>query len=174
MTGPLRKVLSAKIHRATISEANVDYEGSITIPPELLQAADIAPYESVCVWNVTRGTRLETYAISGLPGSNDVCANGAAAHLIQPGDRVIIAAYAFMTTEQLKQHRPRLIFVDEQNRITHSGPEVPGPQRRSDPGSISGSDGDRSTSPPPSGAGTSPKLPPASDLTDDSSRRQFT
>ncbi|MEL6106695.1 MAG: aspartate 1-decarboxylase [Planctomycetota bacterium] len=130
MTGPFRKLLSAKIHRATVTEANVDYEGSITIPPHLLQAAGIAPYEAVCVWNVTRGSRLETYAIEGLPDSADICANGAAAHLIQPGDRVILATYAFVPASDLDQHQPKLVFVDERNQIVHSGPEIPGPQRR--------------------------------------------
>ncbi|MCO8122852.1 aspartate 1-decarboxylase [Stieleria sp. TO1_6] len=131
MNAPFRKLLSAKIHRATITQANVDYEGSITIPPQLLEAADISAYEAVCVWNVTRGTRLETYAITGQPGSSDVCANGAAAHLIQPGDRVIIATYAYVPQDQIHQHRPRLIFVDDHNQITHSGPEIAGPQLRS-------------------------------------------
>lgn len=132
MNGPFRKVLSAKIHRAVITEANVDYEGSLTIPPELLDATGIIPYESVCVWNVTRGTRLETYAIQGLPESTDICANGAAAHLIQPGDRVIIAAFAYLPEDQIADHRPKLIFVDDYNRIAHRGPEVAGPELRTD------------------------------------------
>ena len=132
MNAPFRKMLSAKIHRATVTQADVDYEGSITIPPELLSAAGIHPYEAVCVWNVNRGSRLETYAISGLPGSRDICANGAAAHLIQPGDRVIIASYSFVPEDQIAHHRPRLIFVDDQNRIAHRGPEVAGPQVRGD------------------------------------------
>jgi aspartate 1-decarboxylase len=132
MNGSFRKLLSAKIHRATVTQADVDYEGSITIPPDLLSAADIHPYESVCVWNVDRGSRLETYAITGLPGSRDICANGAAAHLIRPGDRVIIASYRFVAEDQLADHRPRLIFVDEQNRIAHRGPEIAGPRVRGD------------------------------------------
>ena len=123
-------MLAAKIHRATVTAANVDYEGSITIPPELLEAAGIHPYESVHVWNVNRGTRLETYAIGGLPGSADICANGAAAHLIFPGDRVILACYAYVPIDKIQDHCPRLIFVDEANRITHAGPEIAGPQRR--------------------------------------------
>ena len=131
MNGTFRKLLSAKIHRATVTAADVDYEGSVTIPPELLEAAGIHPYESIHVWNTTRGTRLETYAISGLRGSNDICANGAAAHLIRPGDRVILATYAFVSEDDLHHHCPKLIFVDESNLITHSGPELPGPQRRS-------------------------------------------
>ena len=131
MNNAFRKMLAAKIHRATVTAANADYEGSITVPPELLKAAGIHPYESVQVWNVDRGTRLETYAINGLPGSSDICANGAAAHLIFPGDRVILACYAFVPIDNIHHHRPRLIFVDEANRITHAGPEVAGPQRRS-------------------------------------------
>jgi aspartate 1-decarboxylase len=130
MNGSFRKLLSAKIHRATVTAADVDYEGSLTIPPELLEAAGIHPYESIHVWNTTRGTRLETYAIAGARGSSDICANGAAAHLIRPGDQVILAAYAFVASEDLEQHRPRLVFVDDSNQIIHPGPEVAGPQRR--------------------------------------------
>jgi len=130
MNGPYRKLLAAKIHRATVTGADVDYEGSVTIPPELLEAAGIHPYESIHIWNTTRGTRLETYAIAGLQGSSDICANGAAAHLIRPGDHVILAAYAFVPEQDVPTHRPKLIFVNESNQITRSGPEVPGPQRR--------------------------------------------
>lgn len=125
-----RKLLSAKIHRATITGADLAYEGSLTVPPELLEAAGIVPYESLHVWNVTRGTRLETYAIAGQPGSSDVCANGAAAHLIFPGDQVILATFAYVPVDQAAEHRPRLVFVDHQNRITHGGPEIPGPGLR--------------------------------------------
>lgn len=130
MNGAYRKMLAAKIHRATVTGANVDYEGSITIPPNLLEASGIHPYESVHVWNVTRGTRLETYAITGTPHTNDICANGAAAHLIRPGDRVIIACYGFIPEDEIANHKPRLIFVDEENQIKHAGPEIAGPQRR--------------------------------------------
>ena len=130
MNGPFRKLLAAKIHRATVTAADVDYEGSMTVPPDLLEASGISPYESIHVWNTTRGTRLETYAIAGLPGSHDVCANGAAAHLIRPGDRVILASFAFVPAESIADHRPKLIFVDEATRSTHAGPEVPGPQHR--------------------------------------------
>lgn len=130
MNGSFRKLLSAKIHRATVTGADVDYEGSVTVPPELLAAADIHPYESVHIWNVTRGTRLETYAIAGSQGSSDICANGAAAHLVRPGDQIILASYAFVPDEEVSQHRPKLIFVNDSNQITHAGPEVPGPQRR--------------------------------------------
>jgi aspartate 1-decarboxylase len=130
MNGTFRKLLSAKIHRATVTGADVDYEGSVTIPPELLEAADIHPYEAVHIWNITRGTRLETYAIAGLHGSNDICANGAAAHLIRPGDKVIVSSFTFVPADNLHNHRPKLIFVNESNQITHAGPELPGPQRR--------------------------------------------
>lgn len=125
-----RKLLAAKIHRATVTAADVNYEGSLTVPPELLQAAGIATYESLHVWNVTRGSRLETYAIQGLAGSRDICANGAAAHLIRPGDHVILAAYAMIAEEEVQTHQPKLIFVNERNEITHTGPELPGPQMR--------------------------------------------
>lgn len=127
----LRKLLHAKIHRLTVTGANVEYEGSFTIPPDLMEAAAIVPYEAIQVWNVTRGTRLETYAIRGDVGSRDVCANGAAAHLIQPGDQVILASYTFVAAGDIVGHQPRLVFVDSQNRITHTGPEIPGPHRRS-------------------------------------------
>lgn len=130
MNGAYRKLLAAKIHRATVTAADVDYEGSVTVPPELLRAAGIHPYESVHVWNTSRGSRLETYAIEGLPGSSDVCANGAAAHLIRPGDRIILACYAFVPEDLVASHRPQLVFVDECNQIIHAGPEIPGPQRR--------------------------------------------
>ncbi len=130
MNVPFRKLLAAKIHRATVTAADVDYEGSVTVPPELLEAAGIAPYESIHIWNTTRGTRLETYAIAGLPGSHDVCANGAAAHLVRPGDRVILASFSFVPVDSIADHRPKLIFVDESNRILHEGPEIAGPQRR--------------------------------------------
>ena len=113
-----------------MTAADVAYEGSVTIPPKLLEAAGIEVYESVHVWNVTRGTRLETYAIAGLHGSNDICMNGAAAHLVHPGDQVILATFALVANEDVHNHRPRLIFVDHENRIKHAGPELAGPQRR--------------------------------------------
>ncbi|QDS96713.1 Aspartate 1-decarboxylase precursor [Roseimaritima multifibrata] len=126
----MRKLLSAKLHRLTVTHADLAYEGSFTLPPELMEAAGILPYESLHVWNVTRGTRLETYAIQGLAGSSDVCANGAAAHLICPGDQVIVATYTFVANEDLSAHQPRLIFVNEKNQLSHTGPEIAGPQLR--------------------------------------------
>ena len=125
-----RKLLLAKIHGATVTAADLEYEGSLTLPPELLRATGIVPHESLHVWNVTRGSRLETYAIQGVEGSGDVCANGAAAHHIFPGDRIIIAAYGFYTAEEVAAHEPKVVFVDAANRVVGQGPEVPGPERR--------------------------------------------
>ena len=128
----LRKLLRSKIHRATVTQADLDYEGSLTLPPNLMRAADIQPYESVHVWNVSRGTRLETYAILGEEGSLDVCANGAAAHLIRPGDIIIVATYGFFSDSETEpaQADPRVVFVDGDNKMVRVGKEVPGPRRR--------------------------------------------
>ncbi len=129
-----RKFLRSKIHRATVTQADLDYEGSLTLPPNLMRAADIRGYESVHVWNVTRGTRLETYAIEGEEGSTDICANGAAAHLVQPGDLIIIATFAYqMDANEEQPVEPRVVFVDSQNRMVHLGHEIPGPRRRGVP-----------------------------------------
>lgn len=127
-----RKFLRSKIHRATVTQADLHYEGSLTLPPDLLIAAGIAPFEAVQVWNVTRGTRLETYAILGEIGTNDVCINGAAAHLVRPGDIVIVAAFGFIqeTDSELQVPDPKVVFVDENNRISLMGKEIPGPRRR--------------------------------------------
>ena len=122
-----RKVLHSKIHRARVTQAELHYEGSVTIPPELLFAADIHEYEGVHIWNVTRGTRFETYAITGKPGSTDICINGAAAHLAKPGDIVIIACFEHIESERIYTHKPRLVFVDENNRMLPTRAEVPGP-----------------------------------------------
>lgn len=122
-----RKVLHSKIHRATVTEADLDYEGSITLNPELMEAADIAEYEAVCVWNVTGGGRFETYAIKGEPGTNNICVNGAAAHYASPGDLVIIACFDFIKGELIGDHKPKLVFVDENNQIKELRDEIPGP-----------------------------------------------
>jgi aspartate 1-decarboxylase len=110
-------MLKARIHRATVTDAHLDYEGSITIDSDLLSASGIIPYEKVEIYNVTRGTRLATYAISGEAGSGVIGINGAAAHLAGRGDLVIIAAYAEMTPEEARDHKPSLVFVDARNRI---------------------------------------------------------
>ncbi len=127
-----RKFLRSKIHRATVTQADLDYEGSLTLPPNLMRAADIHAYEAVQVWNVTRGTRLETYAISGEEGSRDICANGAAAHLIRPGDVVIVATFSFLVDarEESLLVEPKVVFVDSQNQMIRVGKELPGPRRR--------------------------------------------
>ncbi len=123
----LRKVLSAKIHRATITHADLNYEGSVTIPPELLALTDIREFEAVSVWNVTSGTRFETYAISGEPNSTAICVNGAAAHLVTVGDLVIIASFVQIDDDHLASHKPKVVFVDAHNRVRHIRAEVPGP-----------------------------------------------
>ena len=130
--GLMRRVmLKSKIHRARVTHADVNYEGSLTLDASLLEAADILPHEQVHVWNVTRGTRLTTYAIAGEPGSGVVCVNGAAAHLARPGDVIIVATFAEIDDDAARSHRPRVVFVDENNRITHAAAdEVPGPKRR--------------------------------------------
>ncbi len=120
-----RKFLRAKIHRATVTESNLEYEGSLTIPPDLLAAAEIAEYEAIHVWNVTQGTRFETYALRGVPGFRGICVNGAAAHLASPGDIIIIAAFGIVDEAQAKTFKPKAIFVDENNRIVEQRLEEP-------------------------------------------------
>lgn len=124
-------MLKSKIHRARVTDADIDYEGSLTLDRDLLQAADIVANEEVHVWNVTRGTRLRTYAMEGVAGSGVVCVNGAAAHLARPGDLVIIATFTLVDEQDVPAHQPRIILVDNNNRI-RTGPaeEVPGPDRR--------------------------------------------
>ena len=112
-----RYMLKSKIHRAKITQADVNYEGSLTLDQELLHVGDIVPYEEVHVWNVTRGTRFRTYAMLGEQGSGTVCANGAAALLVEPGDLVIIATFTMVDDEKMKAFQPRIVFVDENNRI---------------------------------------------------------
>jgi aspartate 1-decarboxylase len=115
-----RTLLKAKIHRATVTEANIDYDGSLTIDSTLLEASGILPWELIHVWDVTRGTRLITYAMVGAPNSGVICVNGAGAHLVHPGDLVIIAAYAEMEEAEARVHKPTLIQVDKKNRIRKS------------------------------------------------------
>jgi aspartate 1-decarboxylase len=111
-----RIMMKSKIHRATVTDANLHYEGSITIDHDLLDAADILPHEQVHVWDVTNGSRLVTYALSGPRGSGTVCVNGAGAHLIKPGDVVIIATYAAMENEESRAHEPVVVQVTPGNR----------------------------------------------------------
>ncbi len=123
-----RKLLRSKIHRATITHADLNYEGSITLPPELLKEANMLPFEAVNIWNVTNGNRFETYTIEGKPGSTDVAINGAAARLVSPGDVIIIAAFGFFQDEAAQTHTPTVVFVDENNRSKGHRKEIPGPQ----------------------------------------------
>ena len=110
-------LLKAKIHRAIVTQADLNYVGSITIDAKLLRESGIMEYEKVEIADVTNGNRLETYAIAGEEGSGIICLNGAAAKLVNPGDKVIIMAYAQMTPEEAQQHRPTVIFVDDDNSI---------------------------------------------------------
>lgn len=127
-----RHLFKSKIHRATVTQADLDYEGSVTIDVNLLRAADILPYEKVAVWNVTRGTRLETYALEGEAGSGVICINGAAAHLNKPGDLVILATFAEVEEAEAAGWKPTVVFVDARNRIVPGlTEEIPGPARRS-------------------------------------------
>lgn len=119
-----RRMLKSKIHRATVTHADLDYEGSITLSPELLEAADILPHEAVHVWNVTAGTRFETYAIEGYSNSTAVCVNGAAAHLVTPGDLIIIASFIQLEDALCASYLPTVVFVDHLNKIKEKRPEV--------------------------------------------------
>jgi aspartate 1-decarboxylase len=126
-----RTFFKSKIHRATVTHADLDYEGSVSIDEDLLDAAGIWEYEAVHVWNITRGTRLETYAIKGKRGSGVICINGAAAHLNKPGDLVILATFAEMDDSEARTHVPKVVLVDRQNRIVSKDvQEVAGPARR--------------------------------------------
>jgi len=112
-----RCMLKSKIHRAVLTDTNLNYVGSITIDRNLLEAADILPFEKVQVVNNNSGARFETYVIEGEPGSGQVCLNGAAARLGEPGDILIILSYVQVEEEKAREHKPRVVFVDEKNRI---------------------------------------------------------
>jgi len=113
-----RRMFKSKIHRATVTGADLDYEGSLTIDEALLEAADILPNEAVHVWDVTNGVRLTTYAIAGERDSGTMCVNGAGAHLIKPGDIIIVATFVDLADDEAKRHKPSVIFVDGKNRVT--------------------------------------------------------
>ena len=121
-----RKMLKSKIHRATLTGADLQYEGSVTIDKDLMEAADIIAYEAVCVWDVNNGSRFETYAIEGERGSGVVCVNGAAARLVAPNDLVIIASFVSMDNAEALVHEPKLVFVDERNMILPTREEKAG------------------------------------------------
>jgi len=111
-----RIMFKSKIHRARVTGAELNYEGSITIDSELLKLADILPYEKVDIYNVTNGERFSTYVIPGEPGSGEICLNGAAARRVQKGDTVIIVSYCELSDEEAKKHSPIVVLVDEENR----------------------------------------------------------
>jgi aspartate 1-decarboxylase len=115
-------LLKSKIHRAHVTEADLHYQGSVTIDRDLMEAADILEHEQVDIYDVTNGARLTTYAIAGPGGSGTICINGAAAHLVNPGDLVIIANYAQFDEQEARSHQPRIILVDAHNRIVSAEP----------------------------------------------------
>jgi aspartate 1-decarboxylase len=126
-----RTLFKSKIHRATVTHADLDYEGSVSIDEDLLEAAGIWEYEAVHIWNITRGTRLQTYAIKGERGSGVVCVNGAAAHLNRPGDLVILATFADVEESEARAFQPTVVLVDRRNRIVaRDVVEIAGPARR--------------------------------------------
>lgn len=110
-------LLKCKLHRATVTEANLEYEGSVTIDRDLMDSAGLLPYEQVDVLDINNGARFTTYAIEGARGSGVICVNGAAARLTQPGDLVIICAYARMEAEEAQSFQPTVVLLNEQNRI---------------------------------------------------------
>ena len=122
-----RRMMKSKIHRATVTDANLHYVGSITVDPLLLEAADILEYEQVAVVDIDNGSRFETYTILGEPGSGDMCLNGAAARLVHPGDKIIVITYAEYEDAELEDYQPTVVHVDERNRaITVGLGQAPG------------------------------------------------
>lgn len=119
-----RIMLKSKIHRARVTDANLDYEGSITIDELLMEDAGIIPYEAVHIYNISNGERFETYAIKGEANSGTICLNGAAAHKVSVGDLIIIANYANYEEEEARNHKPKLIFVDLNNRRIEKKPSI--------------------------------------------------
>ena len=113
----MRMMLVGKIHRATVTDADLNYEGSITIDEDLMEKANIYENEKVWVWNIDNGNRFETYAIKGERGSGIICLNGAAARRVNVGDKIIIASFAMMDEEEAKSYKPTVVLVDEKNRI---------------------------------------------------------
>jgi aspartate 1-decarboxylase len=127
----MRSFFRSKIHRATVTQADLNYEGSLSIDRDLMDAADIAEFEEVHIWNVTRGTRLSTYAIAAERGSGVICVNGAAAHLVHVHDLIIITTYHLVAHSE-DAPQPIVVRVDERNRIVGTGPEVAGPKSRAE------------------------------------------
>lgn len=125
----LLNYMKGKIHRATVTQANIDYEGSITIDQNLMESAGILAFEQVHVYNIQNGARLITYAIEGPPGSGVICLNGAAARLVSPGDKVIIVAYCQMSPEEARDFQPRVVLMDDGNKIKDEFSVRPGQPR---------------------------------------------
>jgi aspartate 1-decarboxylase len=123
-----RRMFLSKIHRAVVTHADLHYEGSCTIDVDLMDAADILPNQELHIWNVTQGTRIVTYALPGPRGSGVICINGAAAHHNHPGDLVILATFGEMDGEEARTFEPKIVMVDENNRIKTMRAEIPGPQ----------------------------------------------
>ena len=113
----IRVMMKSKIHGATVTEANLKYTGSITIDRALLKATDIVPFERVQIVNLHNGSRVETYVLEGLEGSGTICMNGAAARWAEVGDKVIIISYSLLSSKETRTHRPKILFVDDKNRI---------------------------------------------------------
>lgn len=112
-----RVMLKSKIHRATVTDANLHYEGSITVDADLMDAARLAEYEQVDIYNISNGNRFQTYVIGGERGKGDICLNGAAARLVSRGDLIIICSYSVYDEGEVEKHAPSLVYVDEKNRI---------------------------------------------------------
>src|ERR1700712_50844 len=121
-----RTMLKSKVHRATVTQADLHYVGSVTVDEDLMEAADLLPGEQVAIVDVTNGARLETYVITGPRGSGVIGINGAAARLVHPGDLVILIAYGVMETAEARAFQPRVVFVDAANRITGTGDDPAG------------------------------------------------
>jgi aspartate 1-decarboxylase len=131
-----RRMMKSKIHRATVTDADLHYVGSVTVDADLMAAADLLEYEQVAVVDIDNGARLETYVIEGAPGSGDICLNGAAARLVSPGDRVIIISYADLDEAELAEYAPRIVHVDTANGVVDedtarllAGLDAPAPRR---------------------------------------------
>jgi len=138
-----RTMLKSKIHRATVTQADLHYVGSVTVDEDLMDAADLLPGEQVAIVDITNGARLETYVIPGARGSGVIGINGAAAHLVQPDDLVILISYAVMGDAEARHYRPKVVFVDPANRIVEHGTDVAHAPEGSGlvSGSVAGTDG---------------------------------
>lgn len=120
-----RTLLRAKLHRARVTHAELDYEGSLAVDERLLEAAGMVPFEQIHVFNISNGERFITYAIAAQPGSGIVSVNGAAAHKASPGDRIIVCAWVNLDEREVASHKPALVYLDEDNRITHRRDRIP-------------------------------------------------